>query len=136
MTEEKLAILQTNDPEWLAVITPYNRQFVEFFKINIEPRFRQPVYNENGKFVHWRVHRVCLEDIIKLIEDFFPGQEIESDLVEDEGSWIEEMFRVIPDGKVDLVYRALAQALHPDLGGDEELMKKLNTAYQARKAGG
>ena len=126
-------------PGFVRLYCPYRRDFVEALKDNIEPRHREPIYEErNGKqrFSHWRIVDIYVPDLVKLLEDFFPGQEIESDLVEDEGSWIEEMFRVIPDGKVDLVYRALAQALHPDLGGDEELMKKLNTAYQARKAGG
>lgn len=134
--ERKLAILKDQQEDFIRIYSPYSPVFVEYLKANVPVVDREPVFREVGgkkKFDYWKVHRMYLNDIVKLINDCWPDQEIESDLVED-SDWIDEMFRVIPDNKVDFVYRALAQCLHPDVGGDEELMKRLNIAYQRRKA--
>jgi hypothetical protein len=43
------------------------------------------------------------------------------------------VFNLIPDEYVPGVYRALAQAVHPDHGGTNEQMRDLNLAYEERK---
>jgi len=137
MKGRKLAILKDEDGDFVRVYSPYSPMFVEYLKANVPAVDREPVFRETHdgrkRFSHWKVNRIYLNDIVKLMNDFWPNEDIESDLVED-SDWIDEMFRVIPDNKVDFVYRALAQCLHPDVGGDEELMKRLNIAYQRRKS--
>lgn len=132
--ERRLAILKDSG-DWLRVYTPYSRNFVDYLKLSIAPQDRQPIFHESeGKqrFDCWKIRRTYLDDIVKLLNDFWPGTEIVSDL--DEGTdWLDRLFEVVPDSKLDLVYRALAQALHPDVGGDEELMKRLNLVYEIKK---
>ena len=131
----KIAIVR-DSPGFVRLYCPYRRDFVEALKDNIEPRYREPVYEErNGKqrFSHWRIADFCVGDIVKLLEDFFAGQEIESDLVEDEGSVFDELFAMVPDDKVDKAYRLLSQLFHPDLGGDDQQFRKLSEAYGRRK---
>jgi hypothetical protein len=137
MKDRKLAILKDQHEDFIRVYSPYSRVFVQYLKASVPPADREPVFHETydgrKRFSCWRIRRIYLNDIVKLMNDFWPDQEIESDLVED-SDWIDEMFRSIPDNKVDFVYRALAQCLHPDVGGNEELMKRLNLAYQRRKS--
>lgn len=46
----------------------------------------------------------------------------------DSGDWARAVFRRVGPGKTDVVYRALSRVLHPDVGGDTELMQELNDA--------
>ena len=41
--------------------------------------------------------------------------------------------KTLPNGNMDKIYRSLAGALHPDVGGTNELMTKLNQAYEEAK---
>lgn len=43
--------------------------------------------------------------------------------------WVKELFATVPKAHVQRVYRALASAFHPDVGGDAETMKRINAAY-------
>lgn len=132
--ERKLAILKDGE-DWLRIVTPYSRNFVDYLKLNISPSDREPVFHEvdgKKKFDCWRIRRTCLDDIYKLMADFWPGRDIVSDL--DQGdSWVDTLFQLLPEGKLDVVYRALSQAFHPDVGGDVETMKRINLAYEIRK---
>ena len=136
MKERKLAILRDTETDWIRVYSPYSKGFVEWLKLNIPPSDREPVFHENNKgkkkFDCWRVRRIYLDDVVKLLTDFFDG-EIESDLAEDEGTVFDQLFQVVPDGKVDKAFRLLGQLFHPDAGGDEGQFKKLQAAYEARK---
>ena len=42
--------------------------------------------------------------------------------------WAKLLFRRVGSGKTDIVYRALSRVLHPDVGGDTQLMQELNDA--------
>lgn len=132
--ERKLAILKDGEG-WLRVHSPYSANFVDYLKINISSGDREPVFREvdgKKKFDYWRIRSTCLEDIYKLMSDFWPDQDIVSDL--DQGDdWVDTLFQLLPEGKLDIVYRALSQAFHPDVGGDEETMKRINLAYEIRK---
>lgn len=134
MKERKLAILRDGD-DWLRVYSPYSRNFVDYLKLNIAPQDREPIFHESeGKrrFDCWRVRRTYLDDITKLLSDFWPNEDIVSDLAED-SDWVDQLFAVVPDAKLDTVYRALASAFHPDVGGDTETMKRINLAYEIRR---
>ena len=44
--------------------------------------------------------------------------------------WALVLFERVGPDRVDSVYRALSRALHPDVGGDTQLMQELNAARQ------
>jgi len=46
--------------------------------------------------------------------------------------WVEELFRSVPVEHLQRVCRALAAAFHPDVGGDLEIMKRVNMAHEKR----
>ncbi len=136
MKERKLAILKDAD-DWLRVYSPYSKNFVEYLKINIASQDRQPLFHEvEGKqrFDCWRVRRTYLQDIYKLMTDFWPNEEIVSDLAEEEGetigSKLEWLFALChSEEDTKRLYQTLSFILHPDRGGSDELMKKLNETY-------
>jgi len=132
--ERKLAILKDGD-DWLRVYSPYSSNFVDYLKLNISSSDREPVFHEvagKKKFDCWRIRRTCLDDIYKLMSDFWPGRDIVSDL--DQGDdWVDTLFRLLPEGTVKIVYRALAQSFHPDVNPEgQETMKRINLAYEMR----
>lgn len=136
--EKKLAILKDGD-EWLKIYTPYSANFVDYLKLNVSPSDREPVFHEvdgKKKFDCWRIRQTCLDDIYKLMSDFWPGRDIVSDL--DQGDdWVDTLFQLLPEAKLDIVYRALAQAFHPDVNPEAgETMKRINLAYEIRKTPG
>jgi len=44
--------------------------------------------------------------------------------------WLEAAFTAVGRDRARLLYRALASVFHPDSGGDERLMKALNSAKE------
>lgn len=50
-------------------------------------------------------------------------------IVPEQGDWVKELFNILPFQHRQRVYRALAAAFHPDVGGDQEVMKRVNVAY-------
>lgn len=48
-------------------------------------------------------------------------------------AWARTLFDALPTTLHDKAYRALAKVLHPDTGGDAELMKALNAERDRRK---
>jgi hypothetical protein len=47
------------------------------------------------------------------------------------GNAFGQLLELVPKRRRESVFRALALTLHPDVGGDAELMKLLNTAYES-----
>ena len=138
---EKLAILQDTDPSWVKAFTPWNRNFVEYFKLNIEQKYRQPIFREGQgdkkTFECWRVNKICLNDLVKLMADFWPDRDIESDLVAGQSDdWVATMLESVPDEHLDRVVKALSFAWHPDTnpGVPDSLIKRLNTEYERIKS--
>lgn len=43
-------------------------------------------------------------------------------------NWGDALFEAVGDGLIEPVYRALSRILHPDIGGDTQLMQELNAA--------
>ena len=139
----RLVILQDERPDWVKVFCPFSREWLEGFKEAVPGNQREAVFEKTGnqsKFVCWRVHKVSLAEVEELMERFFPGQPIESDLVGTEitpaalpsGDWLQAAFATVPLHKSRHLYRALAMIFHPDTGGSEEMMKKLNEVYETK----
>ena len=130
----KAGIYKSKKENWLKVVAPYKADFVDELKSSIQPSHRS--WDPDNK--HWLVNEIYLEDLVKMCQRHF--DEIETDLVEGATEATEpenlftQVFNALPNGGyVDKVYYALAQAIHPDHGGSEELMTQLNKAYQERK---
>ena len=62
-----------------------------------------------------------------------PSQSSDLEAVTD-ANWIEIIFEVIPDQHVKRVYKSLARTYHPDIGGTQEEITRINGAYQKRMA--
>lgn len=46
------------------------------------------------------------------------------------GSWAEDMFKAMTPDQAKAAYKKLSLVCHPDTGGDVELMKLINVAYE------
>ena len=124
----KAVILRSDNQDWLKLITPYNADFVNELKSTILPPHRQ--WDPDGKF--WKVNEIYLEELIPILKKYYDI--VETGLISDEvtdNNLFRKVFEVVDDR--DKVYYALAQALSPDHGGSQELMNKLNEAYQEAK---
>jgi len=132
----KVAILADTNPDYIRVYSPYNRTFIDFLKLNIPVKDRKPIRDENGKFDYWRIKRIWLGDIIKLLQDFFPNETIESDLVEEGSDFITAIFDACPEDKLDKLYRGLMNVFQPDVNPKgEEIAKRINAEYERRRSG-
>jgi len=122
------AINKSQMDGWVDLVTPYNARFVEQLKLLVQPSHRRwdPVLKV------WHVNELYLEDVIDLLGHFF--DEVTTNLtVYDNNSSsdnvFKDVFRILPDDCKSKVYKSLAFALHPDKGGSQELMAKLNEAF-------
>ena len=123
------SLLKSDIKGFVQMLTPYNKEFVEVFKITIPYPHRK--WDPEKKI--WLVAETMLEQPVELMKVYF--DDISTNLLTEEPSsniW-ETVFASIPNDYIDVVYRALCQAVHPDHGGTEEQMKMLNSAYQSRK---
>ncbi len=127
----KAAINKSKMPGWVDVVTPYLAEFVEDLKTVIQPSHR--TWDKDNRV--WHVNELFLEELVGLLQMHF--DEVTTDLVEAAEPAASNMFKPVfaelKGDNLDKVYRALAQALHPDHGGNQEQMKLLNAAYQEAK---
>mgnify|MGYP001572623597 CR=1 FL=1 len=129
----KAAILKDSVPGWLKVVTPYQKDFVEDLKTIIQPSHRKwdPIERV------WHVNELFLEELAGLLKMYF--DEVSTDLGQPsqppDNMFIQvfSALKGMPNNNLDGVYRALAIAVHPDHGGSDDLMTKLNQAYQEAK---
>jgi len=115
---------------WVDLVTPYNAGFVRDLKESIQTSHRK--WNPDMKV--WQVNQIYLDKAVLLLKKYF--DEVTTDLLTEPEvpanlfKPIFEILRKLPNGNMDKIYRTLAMAVHPDHGGSDELMKKLNEAYQ------
>jgi len=126
----KAAILKSDRANWLKVITPFNRDFIDELKVIVPSSERN--WNPGDKC--WLVRDTYLVELAELCNRCF--DEVETDLVQapavttDCGSYA-VMF-LLPQAPIELIkaaYRILSLAYHPDRGGKTEDMSHLNQAY-------
>ncbi len=132
--ERKCAVMRSSEEGWLNVFCPFNKMWIDYLKSTIAPQDRKPVINDLGKFSHWSVREQYLDNVVSLLQDYFPGEEITSDLVSESADWVTGMFLACPEKHRDRVFRALAMAFHPDTGGNAKTMERINEEYQRLKA--
>lgn len=129
----KAAILRGNQEGWLTLVTPYNADFVDELKSTIQPSHRRwdPVSKT------WSINEIFLEELIPMLQRYYDSVETdltaESTVPENFFGPVFDALKNLPNGGMDKVYKSLAQACHPDHGGSDELMSKLNQAYQEAK---
>jgi len=126
----KASLLKSDEKGFVIMLTPYQKEFVEEFKIKVPYPHRK--WDPDKKV--WLVAETMLEATVELMKKYF--DDISTNLLTEETGnnlW-ESVFTAIPNDYIDVVYRALCQAVHPDHGGTDEQMKQLNMAYNARKS--
>lgn len=128
------SILRCAKDGWVNVSMPYDPKCIEDIKSWIETSGR--AWNPDTKF--WEVKEVYLGTLVTILKKHF-GDNVTQNLTTEEAV-PENMFvpvfealKAMPNGGVKIVYRALASAIHPDKGGSNELMSKLNQAYEEVK---
>ncbi len=116
---------------WFELVSTYDEEFIDDLK--------SFVAYENRKWVpetkSWRIRvseRNFILRLLKMHEYTVLEEEIEFSPSPD-ANLFRMVFNLIPDEYVPGVYRALAQAVHPDHGGTNEQMRDLNLAYEERK---
>jgi len=115
---------------WVDVVSPYDRDYVEELKSSIQPSHRK--WDPQSQV--WHVNELYLEELVALLKKHF--DEVTTNLLSEEPvpsnlfRPVFEALKDLPNGNLDKVYKQLAVAVHPDHGGSDELMKKLNEAYQ------
>ena len=126
----KAQILRSDRPGWVNVVTPWSQKFVDDIKTSIQPSHRK--WNPDAKF--WEVQEMHMELLITILQKHF--DEVETDLKTDTQvpdnlfKPVFEALKQLPNGQLNKVYLSLAKACHPDAGGNNELMSKVNQAYQ------
>jgi len=132
-------ILKSAKDGWVNVSAPYypdiTPHMVEDIKTYIDSSSR--AWNPTTKF--WEIKESSLPTMITILKKYY-GDAITQNLTTSNASTPKNLFvpvfealKALPNGDMDKVYRALAMACHPDKGGTNELMTKLNDAYSTIK---
>jgi hypothetical protein len=121
-------ILKSKRANWFDISTPYNADFVS----NIKTLFATSMRSYNPDTKMWSIHSAALGEIVNLLNIYFDEVINCVDEVKalPTGDIFGELFKMVPKEYADKVYLALSQAVHPDHGGSNEDMTKLNQAYQ------
>ena len=130
---QKARILQSAKPKWYDISTPYNADFVQNIKSLIAPSMRS--YDPATKM--WSCHAGALAEVVDLLKVYYDEVincvPVEDNKPQDLLCVFDELFKMIPGEYQDKVYKALVQAVHPDHGGSNDNMVKLNKAYGDNK---
>lgn len=137
--------------EWVRLLGPTSRPFVEFLKYGIKPpTMRRYDSDSRAWLVHWKQLRPLANTARRYYEavdwSTLPpewqmvaaGGEATTTVVEEPAE--ESPFATLyltDDAPLEVIiaaYRALAQMHHPDHGGTDEEMARLNDAYTRARA--
>ncbi len=138
---DKIFISSIPGSPYVDALTPQSVAFNEVVK-KLPNAARKPVYtapNYTGGLpqFHWQVHRGYLNELLSILESVFPKVAIETDLLQAEApvstDWVVEMFAACPPNNLDKLYRSLSMSYHPDAGGDNTVMSRINTQYKKVK---
>lgn len=130
MMSDKAAILKSDRPGWVKVVTPYNKSFVQDLKDEIPPGHRM----WDAALKCWYVNDVYLDELITCVKHFYKN--VETDLLQSEapagtGPYAElHLLSSAPNELIKKAYQLLAFKAHPDSGGSDAAFKKLNGAYE------
>ncbi len=131
----RASVLKSSRQGWFDIQTPYDEDFVSELKAMIQPASRR--WDPTAKL--WSVSEAYLEDVVNLLKVHY--DEVVTNLGQAEPSQgdpnlfkkVFETVKGLPNSNIDSLYKTLAQAVHPDHGGTNELMRQLNEAFQEVK---
>ena len=133
------ALLLPHDDERFALKTPYNQTFVEALKLAIPAPYRE--WSPEKKA--WYIHQEYDETLVDLVESRGGRVSDKRPPVATTASIpgpLQEactLLCVTPDAPISVAeaaLKALARRHHPDVGGDTEMMQRLNNALATFKA--
>lgn len=134
---------------WVKFAAPYaqgvTQEFAKELKERIPVKLRQWSKMERV----WLVDPSALDELVRIARRHFPGLHVANGSrndtsgdrqrpvvsVDDAFSTFASLLRKASVGCQAKVYRALAADLHPDHGGDLEVMRRLNVAWDCIKQG-
>lgn len=128
-------IIPDSKEGWLKLFIPYDVDFIEDLKESLPSNCRW--WDRNQKC--WHVQADFLQTVLELCQEYCDAtnnQVKPASKAAPQPNIFEEVFKIIPQDYTSRVYAALAQAVHPDHGGSNEIMKQLNLAFQNRARGG
>jgi hypothetical protein len=125
-------IIKSPKPGFVRIITEYRAGFVYELKEEIPFPHRQ--YNAEDRT--WDISESYLPALMRILKEHFDTVQnliIKEKVLPIKGNLFEEVFKVLQPEYCSVVYKALAQAVHPDHGGTNQMMKYLNEAYEKVK---
>jgi hypothetical protein len=124
---EKTATLWA-DGGWIHVRTPYNVDFVNSLKAEIERSQRK--WNPDMKI--WMVDVGALDQLVEIAERYYKVNVVEQEapkvLVSGDNPY-SELLEGLPDDVLKKIYRLIAVECHPDRGNDGKLLSVANGAW-------
>ena len=130
----KASILRSPRQGYVRVITPFVQDFVDSLKEEVPSSHRQ--WDPIAK--HWEISETYLPELSRLLQQYFV--EVTTDLRNPppirEGTDFAVIFQLCSPQNRARLYQSLAFAFHPDRGGSDEIMVRINHAWEASKKGG
>ena len=128
-------VILEEDPdygEWMTIRCPYEAHFVKALKTIVGPSQRW--WDQDAKL--WHVRFEFIRELLPLCRKYYDEVEcrvnVREVLASANVNVFSQLFARITPQYADKIYKALARVVHPDAGGQEELMTQLNQAYQNR----
>jgi hypothetical protein len=141
------------DAGWLKCKTPYLEAFNDALKTEIDWKLRQ--WNRQEKL--WLIDPSCLDELVAVTRKYFPNVQVgdqpgpatgprnraetgreprqearqRPSAVRDDGTYqtVASLLRSASTDALKRVYWALAADFHPDRGGDGDMLRRLNVAW-------
>jgi len=115
---------------WLKARFPYNAALVAELKDTFPVGHRK--WDPDSQC--WFVSDLYAEELVAMLGRYFTEvvANIKSAEKTSENPFYDAL-AALPEAHIDRVFRSIAQAVHPDVGGTDALMKQLNDAYASVK---
>ena len=107
---------------------PFDRSFMDWLKSTFHPSER--MYDPEKRV--WGVQAGRVRELIGLAGRHFDHVEVMDDLApiaSDDGSLRAALLEGLPRPVLEKVYRCIMREVHPDMGGDLEMSKRVNVAW-------
>jgi hypothetical protein len=120
---------------WAYVVTPYSREFVDALKRRVPSHARK--WDKDSR--EWSVRIAYLDGVAALCRAHFGDVDIDrGDRPEPRlNDPFATILRAAPDAVLKRCFGLVVAAVHPDVGGDHDLMVRVNEAWaQIRKERG
>ena len=116
--------------------TPYDPGFVDDLKLSVDWQCRK----WDGSSKVWEIDPLYKDLAIQICERHYGAVVIDDQtspvpaaIAGSTDNWADVLFKALPEDLHKSVFRKLAMVLHPDQGGDTELIRTLTEAYARRQ---